>query len=1138
MNSMRTQLAPRDSADRATRTRETGYEFVTLAGENYICIRHVDRLSPFLMSIVSDSDHWLYVGSNAPFTAGRVDADHALFPYQTVDKILRHADSSGALTVLLVNRGDQWLLWEPWRDGRAYPISRHLYKHVYGTGVIFEEVNDEFGLCFRWSLTACEPYGFVRECWLENLRPEPVAVRYLDGWHQILPPGVSQDTFAQFSYLAAAYMRHESLPESELALYTLNAGISDRPEAYESLRAACAWSLGHARPAILLSDRQVESFRRGAPVHPESEARGEVGAYLVADSTVVTANRPHSWITVADTGLDHAAIVRLQTELGDPAQLTRSVRTAIEQNRAGLRRRIAAADGLQDTADQAASVHHFANVLFNCMRGGTFNDSYRFPAADFREFVQARNRDVLGRHAQWLDALPPSRTLAELRREVATRGDGQLTRLAHEYLPLTFSRRHGDPSRPWNRFSIRIKDEHGNPDSAYQGNWRDIFQNWESLGQSYPMFLEQMITVFLNASTADGYNPYRISRAGIDWEVRDALHPWGHIGYWGDHQIIYLLRLMESYDRFQPGRLAASLNHTAYSYARVPYEINGFEQLVVDPRNSVTFDQPLHERLMARAEKLGGDGKLLTDDRGDVLLVSLAEKLLVPLLVKLSNLVPGGGIWLNTQRPEWNDANNALAGWGLSMITVYHIRRYLTFLDRLLATGPAAFDMSAPVVKLLADITRILRQAGKQPEQVPDDAARFHVMAKLGRAGADHRQTIYRQGVDGRVSVPLTAVRDLIAAALPVIDASIRASRRADGLYQSYNVLRIDGARAVVQNLDPMLEGQVAALDSGGITPAEAVALLQALRNSDLYQAERRSYLLYPDRPCPSFLARNTLPGPPPLPDRSLFVQDNLGQWHFQADLRNAADVNARLDKLGADPPARKAVVDLWEATFHHSQFTGRSSTFFAFEGLGSIYWHMVAKLLLAVQECHHRADNPKIAHQLAEAYDDIRDGLGFRKTPQAYGAFPTDPYSHSPRHRGAQQPGMTGQVKEEILTRWGELGIRVENGCLSFAPRLLHRSEFFTGPHRFSYRDVRGQEQTWDLPADSLGFTYCQTPVCYRLADTARIVIERPNGSPETVPTNELDAATSASIFLRDGRVSRLTVFVPVADLRGEAGT
>ncbi len=1104
-------------------------EFVTLDGEEHICIRHVDRLSPFLMSIVSDSDHWLFAGSNSPFTAGRVDADHALFPYQTVDKLLRDPGTSGALSILLVRHGKRWLLWEPWRDGHEYRISRHLYKHIYGTAVVFEETNDDLGLRFRWSLTTCEPYGFVRECRLDNLRAEPVEVRYLDGWHQLLPPGVSQDTYAQFSYLAAAYMRHEALPDSPLALYTLNAGISDRAEACESLRAACAWSLGHQQPVVLLSDRQVETFRRGAPVQPESEIRGEMGAYLVAAAATVHPDRPCSWLHVADTGLDHAAIVRLQLALADPPRLALSLRQAIEQNRAGLRRRIAAADGLQATADQTVSVHHFANVLFNCMRGGTFNDSYRFPSADFASFVRTRNAEVFAAHRSWLESLPASLTLDELRREVAARNEAQLERLAREYLPLTFSRRHGDPSRPWNRFNIHVKDARGNPLYAYQGNWRDIFQNWESLAQSYPGWLENMITVFLNASTADGYNPYRISRDGIDWEVRDALHPWGHIGYWGDHQIIYLLRLLESYDRFQPGQLAAGLNHTAYTYANVPYKIDGFDELLADPRNSVTFDSALHDRLMTRAAKLGADGKLLTDARGEVLLVSLAEKLLVPLLVKLSNLVPGGGIWLNTQRPEWNDANNALAGWGLSMVTVCHLRRYLTFLDRVFASGPSMLELSEPVAKLLADITGILREAGGRDL---DDAARFQMMAKLGRAGTLHRQTIYREGVNGRQRTPSQTVRELIAVALPVIDASIRANRRADGLYHSYNVLHIEDGRAVVRHLYLMLEGQVAALHSGAVSPAEAVALLRALRASELYRADQHSYLLYPDRALPPFLARNTFDGPPPLVDDSLFVKDDLGRWHFQADLRNAADVSARLDQLGADPATRKAVLDLWEAIFRHREFTGRSGTFFAFEGLGSIYWHMVAKLLLAVQECHRQTSDADLAQQLAAAYHDIRDGLGFRKTAEQYGAFPTDPYSHSPRHRGAQQPGMTGQAKEEILTRWGELGIEVVDGRLRFAPRLLCRSEFFPRPHRFAYLDARGAEQVWELSADSLGFTYCQVPVCYQLADRPGLRLERADGTTAEAASDTLSPADSACVFARDGAVSRLTVFISPADI------
>jgi len=80
----------------------------------------------------------------------------------------------------------------------------------------------------------------------------------------------------------------------------------------------------------------------------------------------------------------------------------------------------------------------------------------------------------------------------------------------------------------------------------------------------------------------------------------------------------------------------------------------------------------------------------------------------------------------------------------------------------------------------------------------------------------------------------------------------------------------------------------------------------------------------------------------------------------------------------------------------------------------------------------------------------------------EVQGAFPCDPYSHTPRRRGAQQPGMTGAVKEEVLARWGELGVQVRAGKLRFAPRLLHLTEFEAGPYRFDYVDVNGRDRSW----------------------------------------------------------------------------
>jgi len=110
-------------------------------------------------------------------------------------------------------------------------------------------------------------------------------------------------------------------------------------------------------------------------------------------------------------------------------------------------------------------------------------------------------------------------------------------------------------------------------------------------------------------------------------------------------------------------------------------------------------------------------------------------------------------------------------------------------------------------------------------------------------------------------------------------------------------------------------------------------------------------------------------------------------------------------------------VLELWEPLFRHGEFTGRSGTFFAFEGLGSIYWHMVVKLLLAAQECHREAiregSDPDVTKALAEAYDEVRQGLGFAKRRMLM-ARSRPIRIRIPAASWRQQPGMTGQVKEE----------------------------------------------------------------------------------------------------------------------------
>ena len=227
--------------------------------------------------------------------------------------------------------------------------------------------------------------------------------------------------------------------------------------------------------------------------------------------------------------------------------------------------------------------------------------------------------------------------------------DQNFKRLCYEYLPLKFSRRHGDPSRPWNKFSINTRNEDGSKILDYQGNWRDIFQNWEALVHSYPEFIEGMIHKFLNATTFDGYNPYRVTKDGFDWETIEPDNPWSYIGYWGDHQIIYLLKFLEFIETYYPNKLESYFSKDLFVYANVPYRIKPYEQILKDPKNTIDFDHEAEAKIQLKRDEIGVDGALLRDKNIFIYKVNFIEKILATVLAKISNFIPEAGIWMNTQ---------------------------------------------------------------------------------------------------------------------------------------------------------------------------------------------------------------------------------------------------------------------------------------------------------------------------------------------------------------------------------------------------------------------------------------------------------------------------------------------------------
>ena len=233
-----------------------------------------------------------------------------------------------------------------------------------------------------------------------------------------------------------------------------------------------------------------------------------------------------------------------------------------------------------------------------------------------------------------------------------------------------------------------------------------------------------------------------------------------------------------------------------------------------------------------------------------------------------------------------------------------------------------------------------------------------------------------------------------------------------------------------ISHLDEMLEGQVAVLSSGYLKASEVLNVLDAMKKSKLFREDQYSYLLYPNKELPRFVVKNTIPEK--AVEKSKLLQELLkegntqiitkdinGIYHFNGNFNNVNSLKSALSTLKNTKYAslvqqeESLLLQTFEEVFNHKAFTGRSGTFYGYEGLGSIYWHMVSKLQLAVLECCFNAINTNesddIVGRLLEHYYEINEGIGVHKSPKLYGAFPTDPYSHtcllytspSPRDRG-----------------------------------------------------------------------------------------------------------------------------------------
>ena len=194
-----------------------------------------------------------------------------------------------------------------------------------------------------------------------------------------MPCGIGSQFNLEYSTLLDAYKKSELLPDTGLGLFRLSAIPVDRPEPAEALRTTVAWSVGLKRKVTLLSSVQLDRFRQGKPLRPETDVRAERGAYFVQSELRLRPGQRADWLLVADVNQGPAEVAQLNQlapQTGAVAKARSARCPARHRGTAAHRRerRWPAADrapaGLRAALQQHAVQHHARRRFRRRLRGG------------------------------------------------------------------------------------------------------------------------------------------------------------------------------------------------------------------------------------------------------------------------------------------------------------------------------------------------------------------------------------------------------------------------------------------------------------------------------------------------------------------------------------------------------------------------------------------------------------------------------------------------------------------------------------------------------------------------------------------------------------------------------------------------
>ena len=125
----------------------------------------------------------------------------------------------------------------------------------------------------------------------------------------------------------------------------------------------------------LLSSLQLNNFRKGKEIQQEIDVKAEKGAYFTHSKFSLIAESGKAWFTIADVAKSVSDVNEIKNWIKTEENLVELVARDIDKGTSELVALNGNSDGIQLTADDLINTRHFANTLFNIMRGGIFDDN-------------------------------------------------------------------------------------------------------------------------------------------------------------------------------------------------------------------------------------------------------------------------------------------------------------------------------------------------------------------------------------------------------------------------------------------------------------------------------------------------------------------------------------------------------------------------------------------------------------------------------------------------------------------------------------------------------------------------------------------------------------------------------------------